>query len=272
MHAKEATREDGPVGGVNEPRHYSLPGQPYEQAQIDQIFGKESGVDSRQGNYILAVLHERRLAGSIAEEGISEPAQAGFWSRAAAAEGLQWLRLQHPVDEEATTAQWAEEEARRIESEIYTQRGVSLGLFKPSDDTNSKQSAGSPYAGGVLDSMTQEIKRQRTVNEKKRAEAEEREEQERLKVQERLLLERRRQTKRDGAAAAKSASSTDRRFTSSRPAAGREVQETYIGMEGLEEWGARKNESQYSRKYRQQIAKDALREPPKMTKVSDLFI
>lgn len=266
-------QEDAPAEGPQsesrlqtpDPRHYSLPDQPYDQSQIDSIFGKDAKLSVRQGNYILAVVHQRRLSGSIAEEGISEPQQGGNWSRTAAAEALQWLRLKHPVDEEETAARWAEEEVRRLEQDLYTKRGVSWGLIKSTgEEEKSPGPTVSPYAGGALAELTREIKKNRKANEKKRELEQEEEaelqEKERMRMQAKLLRERKQQTK----AATAAAQQVDK---SGRSKSGREVQK-HITQEELEEWGGYERESQWSRRYRQQAAMSARRETPKMSKVS----
>lgn len=153
-----------------------LQNQPFPESQITAIFGKGSGIESEDGNDIISIMQERRVMGSLAEEGLSPP-RGGEWPRSAAASALEWLRANHAMDEEAATAQWAEAEAQRLQQEIYVERGERLGLIKRVDKhqegqiQSAQDTVGDMYGRGALQELREHNERLLEEEERKRDEA-----------------------------------------------------------------------------------------------------
>lgn len=106
-----------------------LPNGELSQRDIHTVFrGENVGVDT--GNYILSVLHWRRMSGALIDTGIDFPRASGVNERQAMM-GLEYLRTTFPaVDEEELGVQWAEEQTKKMQIELQ-QRAVDLGLYKP---------------------------------------------------------------------------------------------------------------------------------------------
>ncbi|KXT04240.1 hypothetical protein AC578_7953 [Pseudocercospora eumusae] len=115
-------RDYAPEGGM------PLPGGERSQSQIDAIFqGEEIDVDT--GNYVLSVVHWRRMSGALIDVGLDFPETSGVTSDQAL-KGLEYVRTLLPnVDEAANAETWAEEEQQRLSEDIQA-RAVKLGLYK----------------------------------------------------------------------------------------------------------------------------------------------
>jgi rhomboid-like protein len=106
-----------------------LPEGERSQPEINGIFNGED-VDVDTGNYILSVMHWRRMSGALIDKGLDFPKQSGV-TREQALRGLLYVRRVIPdVDEAALGAVWAEEESKRAAKEIQD-RAVKLGIYKP---------------------------------------------------------------------------------------------------------------------------------------------
>ena len=124
-------RDYDPAGGMPLP-HGEL-GQP----EINAVFGTEK-MNADTGNYILSVLHWRRVSGALIDQELTFPKDSGV-SREHAARGLQYLRQCMPdVDEEANGQRWAEEENERLQQEIRD-RAVKWKLYKPEESEAEEQ-------------------------------------------------------------------------------------------------------------------------------------
>lgn len=118
-------RDYDPAGGM------PLPNGELSQAEINAVFGAEE-LDANTGNYILNVMHWRRLSGALIDLQLSFPKNSGV-TREQAIRGLQYLRQEMPeVDEEANGRQWAEEENERLQQELR-ERAVKLKLYRPEE-------------------------------------------------------------------------------------------------------------------------------------------
>ncbi|SMR43085.1 unnamed protein product [Zymoseptoria tritici ST99CH_1E4] len=116
-------RDYDPAGGM------PIPAGERSQADINEIFDAED-VDVDTGNYILSVMHWRRMSGALIDTGLDFPRESGV-SRAQALRGLLYVRSLIPdVDEAALGALWAEEESKKAAKEIQD-RAVKLGIYKP---------------------------------------------------------------------------------------------------------------------------------------------
>lgn len=127
-------RDYDPAGGM------PLPGGELSQPTINAAFGTE-GLDADTGNYILSVMHWRRLSGALIDQELTFPKESGV-SREQAARGLGYLRQVMPeVDEEANGQQWVEEENQRLQQQLED-RAVKLKLYKAQEsDTQEEEEA-----------------------------------------------------------------------------------------------------------------------------------
>jgi rhomboid-like protein len=116
---------------------------------------------------VLQDLQFRRVTGSLAEQGISFPDDPEV-TEEHAGQGLAWLRDKYPVDEEAAAAEWAEEEAAKLEAN-YTQRAEELWLYKRNDDEPEMEEIQQHDKRGLYGQSVLE-QRQKEVSAKKAAE------------------------------------------------------------------------------------------------------
>ncbi|KAK0323568.1 hypothetical protein LTR82_005315 [Friedmanniomyces endolithicus] len=115
-------RDYDPEGGM------PLPNGDLSQPDIKKLFGSE-GVDVDNGNYILNVMHWRRMSGALVDSGLDFPRRSGV-TREEALQALQYVRSLDPgFDEQAAGQTWAEEETLRLQEEIQ-QRAISVGIYK----------------------------------------------------------------------------------------------------------------------------------------------
>jgi rhomboid-like protein len=119
-------RDYDPVGGM------PLPGGELSQPQINGIFGNDD-LDADTGNYVLSVLHWRRLSGALIDTGIEFPADSGVTSDQAF-RGLEYVRSLDPAFNEQAAGQiWAEEESARLQDQL-AERAVNLRLYKRDEE------------------------------------------------------------------------------------------------------------------------------------------
>jgi hypothetical protein len=163
------------IGGASRPSAQAVPSASPEAAQVqlsasqvESILGP--GLTFDEGMQVLQELQNRRVTGSLAEEGISFPNDAVI-TPGHAERGLNWLRENYPVDEETAAAEWAEEEAAKLEAQ-YTQRAEELWLYKKNDDEPEVQQIQQHDEGGLYGQSVLE-QRQKEVKARKEAEAEE---------------------------------------------------------------------------------------------------
>lgn len=124
-------RDYDPEGGM------PLPGGERSQAEINAIFGGEE-VDVDNGNYILSVMHWRRLSGALIDAGLDFPKDSGV-DRDQALMGLEYVRQLVPdVDEAAEGSRYAEEEVAREQKRIQA-RAVKLGIYKAAPEDAAEE-------------------------------------------------------------------------------------------------------------------------------------
>ncbi|KAK0895684.1 hypothetical protein LTR91_025602 [Friedmanniomyces endolithicus] len=116
-------RDYDPEGGM------PLPNGDLSQTDIKSVFGNED-VDVENGNYILNVMHWRRMSGALVDSGLDSPRRSGV-TREEALQALQYT--------------WAEEETLRLQEEIQ-QRAISVGIYKrdPEYDEEIQMDQGTP--------------------------------------------------------------------------------------------------------------------------------
>jgi hypothetical protein len=134
--------------------------------QVESILGP--GLTFDKGMQVLQDLQYRRVTGSLAEQGISFPDDAEIKSEHAE-RGLNWLRENYPVDEETAAAEWADEEAARLDAK-YTQRAEELWLYKKNDDEPEvleiqQHDKGGLYGQSVLEKRREEVKARKEAEE-----------------------------------------------------------------------------------------------------------
>lgn len=126
-------RDFDPEGGM------PLPDGERSQAEINAVFGGEQ-VDAENGNYILSVMHWRRMSGALIDTGLDFPNRSGV-GREQALRGLQYVRTLVPgFDEQEAGQRWAEEESVRLQDEIR-ERSIKLGIYKrdPADEIEEEE-------------------------------------------------------------------------------------------------------------------------------------
>lgn len=166
-------RDYDPEGGM------PLPQGELSQAEIDAVFGE--GMDADTGNYILSVMHWRRMSGALIDVGLDFPLRMQV-PRAQALKGLEYLRsLDSSFDEQGAGGRWAEEETERLREELR-ERAVSLKLYKPEPVEEEESEQGTEY--GREKSGQSTLERMRDHNEaiwqREQAEKEARERQEQI--------------------------------------------------------------------------------------------
>ncbi|KAK5120477.1 hypothetical protein LTR85_006132 [Meristemomyces frigidus] len=127
-------RDYDPEGGM------PIPNGELPQAEINAIFGGEE-LDADTGNYILSVMHWRRMSGALIDSGLDFPKRSGV-TRDHALKGLQYVRTLVPgFDEQDAGQRWAEEESLRLQDEIR-ERSIKLGIYKrdPEDVVEEEES------------------------------------------------------------------------------------------------------------------------------------
>ena len=90
---------------------------------IRQIFGFK--VDQERGNFILQELQRQRVEG-ILDEGIPRVDESTF------NRGLEWLRTNYPLDEDAAIISRLEREEAQ-QSQALIDRAVEIGIYAPAD-------------------------------------------------------------------------------------------------------------------------------------------
>ncbi|KAK2760913.1 hypothetical protein FQN54_002155 [Arachnomyces sp. PD_36] len=117
------------------------------------------------GNRLLRVLHGRRLSGTL---DLDLPADLKRTiPQTTIDEGLEWLRLKYPIDEDAAILQRIEREEEEEEAKLI-QRAEKLGLYKPQSGHYGAElgKEGNVYGKSVIQDV-------REANEAKNKEAEE---------------------------------------------------------------------------------------------------
>lgn len=100
--------------------------QPFSHGEIAGIFGR-ARISTNLGNRTIAVLHARRLAGTLDLDLPVDITRIVTQSQLDAA--LQWLRTNHPVDEDAAILARIEKEEQ--EEEERARQAEKMGLYKP---------------------------------------------------------------------------------------------------------------------------------------------
>lgn len=105
-------------------------------ATIKQIFGLK--IDPKRGNSILEKLQRQRVAGTI-DEGIPNVDESALH------QGLEWLRTNYPLDEDAAIILRLEREEAQ-QSQALIDRAVELGIYAPKD---AEEPSGSQVQTGL---------------------------------------------------------------------------------------------------------------------------
>ncbi|OJI97673.1 hypothetical protein ASPVEDRAFT_37096 [Aspergillus versicolor CBS 583.65] len=105
-----------------------LRNEPFSKAEIEQVFGTRTKLSPAMGNRVLSVLQARRLAGTL---DLDLPADIKRVSHPAILDkGLEYLRKNYPLDEDAAIMARIEREERETE-EKFIRQAEDLGLYKP---------------------------------------------------------------------------------------------------------------------------------------------
>ena len=99
-------------------------------ALIKQIFGLD--IDQERGNFILQELQRQRVAG-ILDEGIPNIDESTL------DQGLEWLRTNYPLDEDAAIISRLEREESQ-QSQAFIDRAVELGIYGPKEEKEQSSS------------------------------------------------------------------------------------------------------------------------------------
>ena len=168
------------VWGQNEtlPDKKTLP-----KSEIKAIFGRDVPVEL--GNRILAVLHARRLEGTLDLDLPNEIARA--FTQPQLDNALDWLREKYPLDEDSAILARIEREEREAEEKLV-RRAEELGLYKPqSGSYGAERGENDPVYGKSVLKEARELNERRLLDEKERKRQQwlegENEERERLQRQ-----------------------------------------------------------------------------------------
>lgn len=178
------TRSKRTAAKQTQKRAGALPGgRNLPEADIKFIFGP--GVSVKVGNKALAALQTQRLEGTLDLDLPADIVRTVTPSQVDSA--LQWLRENHPLDEDAAILARIEKEERQAEEKLV-RRAEELGLYKPQSGSyeNELGEGNSVYGKSVL-KEAREMNEKRLLAEKERKRQEwlqgEQEEQERLRRQ-----------------------------------------------------------------------------------------
>lgn len=155
-------RDYDPEGGM------PLPAGELSQPEINAIFDTDA-LDADTGNYILSVMHWRRMSGALIDTGLDFPRRSGV-TQETALKGLQYVRTVVPgFDEQEAGQRWAEEESLRLQDEIK-ERSIKLGIYKrdpaeemEQDEVEEESQQGTPE--GRERSKESELQRHRLERE-----------------------------------------------------------------------------------------------------------
>lgn len=180
------TRSKRTIAAAKHPQKKSggLPGgRNLTEADINWIFGP--GISVKLGNKALGALQTQRLEGTLDLDLPADIVRTVNESQLNSA--LQWLRENHPMDEDAAILARIEREERQAEEKLV-RRAERLGLYKPQSGSyeNELGEENSVYGKSVL-KEAREMNEKRLLAEKERKRQEwlqgENEEQERLRRQ-----------------------------------------------------------------------------------------
>lgn len=184
---EDTASEKGPVH--HDWRKYSdktgmpLPSGDLVALDIVKIFGEEMGPGL--GNRILRILQWRRESGSLGDFGISLTGDTGV-TQEQCLRGLEWLRANFPVDEEAAAEAWRERELERL-YQVMEKDSQRLGFYKR-DDASDGVDLGRPqqgtefgqrYARSALAAIREENERRWEEKQKELEELEQRQREQR---------------------------------------------------------------------------------------------
>ncbi|KAL4877204.1 hypothetical protein BJY04DRAFT_198756 [Aspergillus karnatakaensis] len=105
---------------------------PFTKVELDRIFGPRTKLSSEMGNRILSVLQARRLAGTLDLDLPADIQRAARHSTVDA--GLEYLRKEYPIDEDAAIMARIEREELEAEQKLIW-RAEEIGLYKPQSGT-----------------------------------------------------------------------------------------------------------------------------------------
>ncbi|RHZ66176.1 hypothetical protein CDV55_106872 [Aspergillus turcosus] len=133
------------------PAEHGVPprAEPFSQAEINKIFGPRAKISSAMGNRVLAVLHGRRVDGTLDLDLPKDIIRSVPPSSRDAA--LEWLRENYPLDEDAAILARIEREELEEQQKLI-RRAEELGLYKPQSGTFGAErgEADDPYGKSVL--------------------------------------------------------------------------------------------------------------------------
>jgi rhomboid-like protein len=138
--------------------------------QITKIFGP--GISFDTGMHILQELQMRRVSGSLQDKGIDLPELEEVTETQALA-GLEWLRDNFPVDEEAAAKEWSQFEIERLSLAIEEQAervGLYKKLFEPEEEVETSpqpKQVTNVYGDSVLVQRQKELKAKEAAEEEK---------------------------------------------------------------------------------------------------------
>ncbi|KAE9376833.1 rhomboid-domain-containing protein [Stipitochalara longipes BDJ] len=131
--------------------------QPLSEAETRANFGDI--IDARTANRYLRILHGRRVAGTLADPGLTNAYEEQFYEAA-----LAWLRKNVPVDEVQCAGLRAEQELAEMEQQIVSD-AERIGLYKPNMG-HSKNLYGKSGLDAIRKSKEREFKKAEVEKEK----------------------------------------------------------------------------------------------------------
>ncbi|PMD48640.1 rhomboid-domain-containing protein [Hyaloscypha variabilis F] len=124
--------------------------QPLSETEARAAFGDI--IDARTANRYLKILHGRRVAGTLADPGLTNVYEERFYEAA-----LAWLRKNVPVDEVQCAGLRAEQELAEMEQQIVSD-AERIGLYKPNSG-KSKNVYGKSGLDSIRKSKEREFKK-----------------------------------------------------------------------------------------------------------------
>ncbi|EAW07915.1 rhomboid protease PCP1 [Aspergillus clavatus NRRL 1] len=129
--------------------------QAFTTAEIKGIFGPRVKISTEMGNRVLAVLHGRRVSGTLDLDLPKDIIRAVSASSRDVA--LEWLREAFPLDEDAAILRRIEREELEEQQKLI-RRAEELGLYKPQSGTFGAElgEQNDPYGKSVLKEIREE--------------------------------------------------------------------------------------------------------------------
>ncbi|KAL4868164.1 hypothetical protein BDV12DRAFT_170172 [Aspergillus spectabilis] len=140
---------------------------PFSKAELDRIFGSRTKISPALGNRVLSVLQARRIAGTL---DLDFPADIQRAARPYTLDaGLEYLRKEYPLDEDAAIMARIEREELEAEQNLI-RKAEEMGLYKPQSGTYGAElgEKNDPSGRSILKEIRQKNERRLLAEEEKK--------------------------------------------------------------------------------------------------------